>query len=1004
MSIEKSWNKNSRAGWLLFILLVLLLLAVSSHGMASEKNNNDSSITDASKTNLSNTPKTKSTLTKSKAGVAQKPQHLLVKFKDGISSVTKNTLHQKTGSRIKKSLKMVPGVQVIELAPGVSAPEVLKQYQKDPSVLYAEPDYKIKLKAIPNDTSFSQLWGLNNTGQTGGSSNADINAPEAWDVTHGSNSVVVAVVDTGIDYTHLDLVDNVWTNPGEIAGNGIDDDGNGYIDDIHGIDTGDGDSDPMDTEGHGTHVSGTIGARGNNNLGVAGVNWNVSIIGCKIFSSSAAQDLEAFVSDAIECLDYLYDLKMNHGVDIVATNNSWGWIGNPSQTLIDAVDRQREAGILFVAAAGNESLNTDQFLDNPSGYYVPNVISVAASTHTDALASFSNFGRRSVHVAAPGQDILSTVPDTGGGSVLPPATNPHDEIFIDNVESGAGNWSAQSPWAITTSNSYNGSSSWSDSPGTYANNVNTSLTSATMDLSSYAGQSVYLGFYASYQIETNFDYLFVEISNNGGATWSQLDTLTGTSSGWQFFSNTIPQAYLTSTFKLRFRFETDLSITYDGVYIDDIGIGTTPYVPTPAAGSNTYDTLSGTSMATPHVVGLLALLKAQDPSRNWHQLKNLVISSGTPLGVLAANTVSGRRIRAYDTNNTGGMTCSNQTVLSRLQPRTDEYGIEPGDLVNVSMLNINCGEPAGNLSVTIAETGDTVALLDDGTGYDQVAGDGIYSAQIDLGAMGLSRATIQFPDSSSVIANTVYRYNTAMPNTYQWRDISGVGQPVFTGDTSGLGYDDQTNYINTPFSIPFANTSAPYNRIGIDTNGYVVMQWVGESQLQFSIFENFQIPLVGVSNMVAVFWDDLVADNDSNVIWGVLGSAPERELVITWQNMRPYNGSQGISFQVVFAENSSDVIFNYQDTIIPLALTDNGISATSGIQVASGIGTQYSFNTASLASGTSLRWSMPSGVVNTPTIPPPPPPAVRPSPGGGGSSGFMVLLLLPMILIRRLIK
>lgn len=981
--LKKYRNSDSRTGLLCFVLPALMAITFTGQLLAADKQADQQNKKSKAKSSFT---KTKTTLSKSKISTPTSSQRILVRFKKGFSNATKSALHRKLNSRIEKSLKSVPGLEVIEVGSGKDVENVLKQYRKDPSVLYAEPDYKIRLKAVPNDPSFTQLWGLNNTGQTGGSNDADINAPEAWDITQGSSSVVVAVVDTGVDYSHLDLAGNMWNNPGEIPGNGIDDDANGYIDDIYGIDTGDSDSDPMDEFGHGTHVAGTIGASGNNGLGVSGVNWNVTIIGCKIFGENLLS-IEAFVSDAVECLDYLYDLKMNRGVNIVATNNSWGWIGNPSQTLIDAIDRQRQAGILFVAAAGNDSLNTDQFLDNPSGYYVPNIISVAASTHTDALANFSNYGRRTVHVAAPGEDILSTVPDGLNGGVAPPVQNPHDEIFIDDVEGGMGVWTGQSPWGITSTNSFSTTNSWTDSPsGNYVNNTNSTLVSAAINLSAYSGQSVYLGFYADYEIESGWDYLHVEVSTDS-LNWTILDSISGTSNGWSFFSYTIPQSYLTSTFQVRFRFTTDVSITYDGVYLDDIGIGTTSFVPGPSTGSDSYDTFSGTSMASPHVVGLAALLKSQDGSRNWHQLRNLIISSGTPLAAFTDNTVSGRRIRAFDTNNTGAMSCSNQTVLSRLQPRTDDYGIVPGELVGVSMLHINCGVPAGSVSVTITETGDVVELLDNGAGYDQVAGDGIYSAQLDLNAMGLQSITIVFPDTTSVTASAINNYYPAVANRYQWRDISGTGQPVFTGDTSGLGYDDETSYINTPFELPFGNYVYGYDRLAIDTNGYIVMQRIGDDPLQFSNYENFEIPISGLSNIVAAFWDDLIVDNDSNVIWGVLGSAPNRELVVTWQNVRAFGGSPGLTFQVVFSESSSDIIVNYQDTVIPDFFTDNGISATSGVQVAPGIGTQHSYNTASLTSGSSLRWSM------TPT-------ATRSSPGGG-SFGIVFALTLLLVLLGR---
>jgi len=232
------------------------------------------------------------------------------------------------------------------------------------------------------------------------------------------------VIDTGLDYTHQDFTTtgvitpggivtgpNVWVNPGEVQGNGIDDDGNGRIDDVIGIDVFNGTSDPMDDNGHGTHVSGTIGAVGNNSLGVVGVNWNVKILPCKFLDSTG----NGSIADAVICLDYLLDLKLNHGINIVATNNSYGGLGTFSQTMLDAIKAHRDAGILFIAAAGNFGVDNDTSDFYPANYDVSNVIAVAATDHNDAKAGFSSYGATTVDLGAPGVDILSTLPGNSYG-------------------------------------------------------------------------------------------------------------------------------------------------------------------------------------------------------------------------------------------------------------------------------------------------------------------------------------------------------------------------------------------------------------------------------------------------------------------------------------------------------------------------------------------------------------------------------------------------------------
>ena len=255
----------------------------------------------------------------------------------------------------------------------------------------------LTINGAPNDPYYGYETALNQ------SSNLDINAPEAWALSTGSSDVVVAVIDTGVDYTHADLSANVWTNPSEVGGNGLDDDGDGVVDDIHGFNAVANNGDPLDDNGHGTHVSGTIGAVGNNGVGVTGINWNIKIIGAKFLDSSGS----GTTAGAINAIDYITRLK-NRGVNIVATNNSWGG-GGYSAPLQDAISRAGAAGIVFVAAAGNNGQNLDTTPSYPASYSNSNIISVAAlDASTGNLASFSNYGQTGVDIAAPGVNILST--------------------------------------------------------------------------------------------------------------------------------------------------------------------------------------------------------------------------------------------------------------------------------------------------------------------------------------------------------------------------------------------------------------------------------------------------------------------------------------------------------------------------------------------------------------------------------------------------------------------
>jgi subtilisin family serine protease/subtilisin-like proprotein convertase family protein len=298
------------------------------------------------------------------------------------------------------------GLFRIDIAEGQTVAQAVSYYESLTNVDYATPDYRLTLQRIPNDPRFSSLYGLNNTGQNGGTVDADIDAPEAWDRFTGSGNLIIAVIDTGVDYNHPDLRDNMWRNPGEIPGNGRDDDGNGFVDDIFGWDFANNDNDPMDDEGHGTHCAGTIAAQGNNGIGVTGVIWDAQIMALKFLGA----DGSGSTSDAVRCLNY----AVANGARI--SNNSYGG-GGFLASFQTALQNARARGHLFIAAAGNETNNNDANASFPANYNVDNVVSVAATDNRDRIASFSNFGATTVDIAAPGVNILSTLPGGGYGNL-----------------------------------------------------------------------------------------------------------------------------------------------------------------------------------------------------------------------------------------------------------------------------------------------------------------------------------------------------------------------------------------------------------------------------------------------------------------------------------------------------------------------------------------------------------------------------------------------------------
>ena len=334
---------------------------------------------------------------------------IIVALENDASQADLRGLNQQNDASIEEALPRTD-VSVVDLPRDLTVQEAVRAYENSPDVAYAEPNFRLQPAAAPNDPGYRELWGLNNTGQTGGTADADVDASEVWDTTTGNADTVVAVIDEGMDVSHPDLRDNVWTNSGEVPGNGIDDDNNGYVDDRNGYDFANDDAtvydpDPVTGQGdeHGTHVAGTIAAVGNNGVGITGVNWDAQVASLKFLGANGG-----FTSDAVEAVNY----AVAEGMDI--SNNSWGG-GGRSQALQDAITRADNAGHVFIAAAGNGGSDgvgddNDATPNYPSGYGVPNVISVAATDDTDRLASFSNFGASSVDLAAPGVDILSTLP------------------------------------------------------------------------------------------------------------------------------------------------------------------------------------------------------------------------------------------------------------------------------------------------------------------------------------------------------------------------------------------------------------------------------------------------------------------------------------------------------------------------------------------------------------------------------------------------------------------
>jgi subtilisin family serine protease len=324
------------------------------------------------------------------------PGELLVKYKSDSNFLSAEYYRKQIGITTLKTFERI-GVRHIKLPEGMKVHEAINTFQNDPNVEYAELNYYYYYDAFPNDPSFDRQWGLHNTGQeingTVGIADADIDAPMAWDIIKGSTDVVVAVIDSGVDYNHHDLVSNIWTNAGEIPGNGIDDDGNGYVDDFQGWDFFDNDNDPIDPTGHGTSVASIIGAVGNNGIGISGINWNTKIMVLKAGNESGLT-----LAAIIGAIEYASSFGA-HVINCSLTSDE------RHQSLKDTIDETSSA--VFVCAAGNGSSNNDVTPYFPASFESAHIIAVAATNQFDNIHAESNYGATSVDVGAPGVNIYS---------------------------------------------------------------------------------------------------------------------------------------------------------------------------------------------------------------------------------------------------------------------------------------------------------------------------------------------------------------------------------------------------------------------------------------------------------------------------------------------------------------------------------------------------------------------------------------------------------------------
>jgi len=578
---------------------------------------------------------------------------LIVKYKPGVHRKTASDLTNSLGISTVKKIKFI-NADHIRLPSHLTVDEALAIYRNNPDVEWVEPNYIRRAMAVapPTDTFFDSLWGLYNTGQrvngTSGREGADIDILEAWEKTTDCSSTIIAIIDSGIDLNHPDLKNNLWTNPGEIADNGIDDDGNGYVDDIHGWNFVDNNNDLSDSNDHGTHAAGVIAAHGNNSEGITGVCWSAKIMPLKFLDTHGTGSSV----DEINAIEY----AVANGAKII--NASFGEEGYLTGEY-NAIQAAGNAGLLFISAAGNFGFDNDaQSLEEktyPGSYDLDNIISVAASDQSERLPSWSNYGAATVDVAAPGTNIYGPIPNR--------------QMIWNEKFSGTDAWALTGTWGLSLfSHDSDSFSSLSTNPlGDYDPNLNITAKSPAIDLT--RKQMTLMTFFLRGSSEKNYDKLYLETSTSTNGPWTNQTVEVLSSIGKNnHFENGISGEYSTwaeakvlltilngaSQAYIRFRFETDSNNVnneaFSGWSVDDIKIeALDDSYPSPE--ENHYKFLNGTSFATPFVSGVAGLIWSKTPGLSSAQVKDSIINGVEKLPAFEDKVLSGGRINANTSMN-----------------------------------------------------------------------------------------------------------------------------------------------------------------------------------------------------------------------------------------------------------------------------------------------------------------------------------------------------------------
>jgi subtilisin family serine protease len=565
------------------------------------------------------------------------PGELLVKYREAADERVERRVRAKNMIPLMRFRAL--HMERLRLPASMSVQEGMALLREDPEVEYVEPNYIRRAHAVPNDPLFGLQWALQNTGQTvngvSGSAGADIDGPLAWDIETGGE-VIIAVLDTGVAYNHPDLAANMWTNMEEVL-DGTDTDGNGFVDDIRGWDfvgdEEDEDNDPMDPDGHGTFVAGIIAAQGNNGLGMTGVCWSARIMPLRFLNAFG----EGSVADEIEAINYAVAM----GAKVINASYGSTRFSNAEREAIAAAG---EAGVLFVAAAGNRAADSDQSPEYPASYDLDNIISVAATTQDDSLAWFSNFGMDTVHVGAPGVHIVAPIPRRIAAA------------RFTFEEGDAPEWELDSPWEVTDERAYEGLFSLGAVVEAGEALLDTSAVTPLLDLSERSGTM--LSFFLRHTL-TLGTILRVEAARSPDSPWEQVPVrlgetffgggISGSSPEWQEGEVDLGMFDGEAEAAVRFRLISVASATDQEVFIDDVSFFVTGDDESYSGDVEDFVFVTGSSFSAAVVTGLAGLLISSEPTLAVGEVRERILGGVDRLQPLDSRLITGGRINARRT-------------------------------------------------------------------------------------------------------------------------------------------------------------------------------------------------------------------------------------------------------------------------------------------------------------------------------------------------------------------